>query len=167
LTRLLVLNGPNLNTLGRRNPEIYGTMTLDRILEEMNRRASERGAELRCHQSNHEGGLIDFLQAESGDAEGIIINAGALSHYGLALRDALEDTGKPVVDVHISNIYKREPHRQHSVIAEIARGQITGLGWRGYLGALDLLIDLIAEAPGGTHPPDPASRKAARSGQIA
>lgn len=143
--RILVLNGPNLNRLGQRNPEIYGSMTLEQILDEMRRRAAVAGVELRCYQSNHEGGLIDFLQAEAADADGIIINAGALSHYGLSLRDALEDFGKPVVDLHISNIYRREPHRQHSVIAEVARGQITGLGWRGYLGALDLLSALIAE----------------------
>src|ERR1700692_1830855 len=99
--RILVLNGPNLNTLGRRDPEIYGSMTLGQILDELEGKAQLRNVELRCYQSNHEGGLIDFLQAEAADAEGIIINAGALSHYGLALRDALEDTGKPIVDVHI------------------------------------------------------------------
>jgi 3-dehydroquinate dehydratase-2 len=142
--RILVLNGPNLNRLGQRSPEIYGSMTLDEILEEMRRHAGA-DVELRCYQSNHEGGLVDFLQAEAGDADAIIINAGALSHYGLSLRDALEDCGKPVVDVHISNIYRREAHRQHSIIAEVARGQITGLGWRGYLGALDLLVALLSE----------------------
>jgi 3-dehydroquinate dehydratase II len=160
--RILVLNGPNLNTLGRRDPEIYGSMTLDQILIEIQQRAKTRGVEIRSCQSNHEGGLIDFLQSESAGADGIIVNAGALSHYGLSLRDALEDTGKPVVDVHISNIYGREPHRRHSIIAEVARGQITGLGWRGYLGALDLLVDLIndgAQAPRGT---SAATRKAGR-----
>ncbi|HTE86945.1 MAG TPA: type II 3-dehydroquinate dehydratase [Dehalococcoidia bacterium] len=160
--RILVLNGPNLNTLGRRNPEIYGSLTLQQILDELQRRANERGVELRCQQSNHEGGLIDFLQAEAGEADGIIVNAGALSHYGLSLRDALEDTGKPVVDVHISNIYRREPHRQHSIIAEVARGQITGLGWRGYLSALDLLVDLLTEGGSSITAPSAATRKSAQ-----
>jgi 3-dehydroquinate dehydratase II len=157
--RILVLNGPNLNTLGRRNPEIYGSMTLDQILTELQQRAKAKGVEIRCCQSNHEGGLIDFLQAQSAGADGIIINAGALSHYGLSLRDALEDAGKPVVDVHISNIYRREPHRQHSIIAEIARGQITGLGWRGYLGALDLLADLINDSTQNARGASAATRK--------
>jgi 3-dehydroquinate dehydratase-2 len=148
VTRILVLNGPNLNRLGRRQPEIYGTTTLQQIVDAMSQRASTRGAEIRSFQSNHEGALIDFLQEEAEAADGIIVNAGALSHYGLSLRDALEDLGKPSVDVHISNIYRREAHRQHSVIAEVARGQITGLGWRGYLAALDLLLDLLAEEAG-------------------
>ena len=147
--RILVLNGPNLNRLGERNPLIYGRMTLEQILEELRARADALGVELRCFQSNHEGGLIDFLQAEAAESDGIIMNAGALSHYGLSLRDAIEETGKPVVDVHISNIYRREPHRQHSVIAEVALGQISGLGWRGYLGALDLLVAIIGERTAG------------------
>jgi 3-dehydroquinate dehydratase II len=143
--RILVLNGPNLNRLGRRQPEIYGRMTLDHILTSMQDAAATRGVELHDCQSNHEGELIDFLQAEGEAADAIIVNAGALSHYGFALRDALEDLGKPIVDVHISNIYRREPHRQHSIIAEIARGQIVGLGWRGYMAALDVLIALLEE----------------------
>jgi 3-dehydroquinate dehydratase-2 len=165
MMRILVLNGPNLNTLGRRNPEIYGSMTLEQILNELEGRARGRGVELRCYQSNHEGALIDFLQAEAADAGGIIINAGALSHYGLALRDALEDAGKPVVDVHISNIYRREPHRQHSIIAEVARGQITGLGWRGYLAALDLLVDIAADEQASTAVSSPATQKASAHGR--
>jgi 3-dehydroquinate dehydratase-2 len=146
--RILVLNGPNLNRLGSRQPEIYGRMTLDQILGAMEKTAAGRGAELRCFQSNHEGGLIDFIQVEAGQADGVIVNAGALSHYGHALRDALEDAGKPVVDVHISNIYRREPHRQHSIIAEIAVGQIVGLGWRGYIAALEVLMALLEEQGG-------------------
>lgn len=147
--RLLVLNGPNLNRLGSRDPAIYGTVTLDGILERMRQRAAALGVELRAFQSNHEGALIDFLQAEAGAADGIIINAGALSHYGLSLQDALAETHKLVIDVHISNIYRREPHRHHSIIAEVARGQITGLGWRGYLAALDVLHDLLQEEHSG------------------
>jgi 3-dehydroquinate dehydratase-2 len=164
--RILVLNGPNLNRLGLRQPEIYGTMTLQQIVDELQKRAAARGAEIRSFQSNHEGALIDFLQEEAAAADGIIINAGALSHYGLALRDALEDLGKPSVDVHISNIYRREAHRQHSIIAEVSRGQITGLGWRGYLAALDVLLDLLAEATDGQHS-GAATHKARSHGTVA
>lgn len=159
--RILVLNGPNLNRLGLRNPAIYGSTTLEQILDELRQRAQKRDAELRCYQSNHEGGLIDFLQAEAAEADGIIINAGALSHYGLSLRDALEDFNLPTVDVHISNIYRREAHRQHSIVAEVATGQISGLGWRGYLAALDLLIDLITERRESGDAGGPATQKAA------
>jgi 3-dehydroquinate dehydratase II len=157
--RILVLNGPNLNTLGRRNQGLYGSLTLDQILDRLRDRARERDVEIVSYQSNHEGSLIDFLQDQAGNADGIVINAGALSHYGYALRDALEDSGKPVVDVHISNIYRREAHRQRSVLAEVARGQITGLGWRGYLAALDLLVDLIIEDGTATQTTGPATLK--------
>ena len=143
--RVLVLNGPNLNRLGVRKPEVYGTTTLDQIQTALQKVAAGRGWELRCYQSNHEGELIDLLQSEGGAADAIIVNAGALSHYGYALRDALEDSGKPVVDVHLSNIYRREQHRQHSIIAEIAIGQIVGLGWRGYVAALEVIMALSEE----------------------
>jgi 3-dehydroquinate dehydratase-2 len=157
--RILVLNGPNLNTLGRRNPGMYGSLTLDQILDRLRERARERMVEIVCHQSNHEGSLIDFLQTEARESDGIIVNAGALSHYGFALRDALEDAEKPVVDVHISNIYRREAHRHRSILAEVARGQIAGLGWRGYLAALDLLVDLITEDGSAAKAGGPATRK--------
>lgn len=164
--RILVLNGPNLNRLGQRQPEIYGTMTLQQIVDALQERASARGDEIRSCQSNHEGALIDFIQQEAPSADGIIVNAGALSHYGLSLRDALEDCGKPSVDVHISNIYRREAHRQHSIIAEVARGQVSGLGWRGYLAALDVLLDLLAEGVDSPHD-GAATHKARPHGTVA
>lgn len=137
--RILVINGPNLNLLGKRQPEIYGTRTLEEINDLIRERAASLGLEVTFFQSNSEGELVDFLQREAPRAAGIIINPGALTHYGLSLREALSDTGLPVVEVHLSNIYAREEWRARSVIAPIARGQISGLGWRGYIAALEYL----------------------------
>ncbi len=143
--KLLLLHGPNLNMLGRREPEIYGSMTLDQINAAIQEQASARGASLLCFQSNHEGALVDCLHAEGWDADGIIINPGALTHYGLSLRDALASLRCPIIEVHLSNVYKREPFRHTSVIAPVATGQIAGLGWRGYLLALEWLLHDRAE----------------------
>jgi 3-dehydroquinate dehydratase-2 len=140
--KILAIHGPNLNLLGQREPEIYGTITLDQINQSLRERAAAAGATVVSFQSNHEGALIDFLQAEGLDAAGIIINPGALTHYGLALRDALASLHAPIVEVHISNVYKREPFRHTSVVAPIATGQIAGLGWRGYLLALEWLLSI-------------------------
>ncbi len=137
--RLLVINGPNLNMLGHRDRDVYGTMTLSDIEEMVRHRAEELGAEVEFFQSNSEGAIIDVLQARYASVNGIVINPGALTHYGLSLREALVDTGLPVVEVHISNIYARERWRHRSVVGPIAVGQISGLGWRGYLAALDFL----------------------------
>lgn len=126
--------------LGTREPHIYGATTLDQINQALAARASAEGARLLCYQSNHEGALIDWLQAEGGDAAGVIINPGALTHYGLALRDALANLSAPIIEVHISNVYTREAFRHTSVVAPVATGQITGLGWRGYLLALEWLL---------------------------
>ena len=137
--KLLVINGPNLNMLGHRDRDVYGTMTLSDIEEMVRHRAEELGAEVEFFQSNSEGAIIDALQAHYASVNGIVINPGALTHYGLSLREALVDTGLPVVEVHISNIYARERWRHRSVVAPVSVGQISGLGWRGYLAALDFL----------------------------
>ena len=146
--RILLINGPNLNLLGQRQPEIYGSTTLQQIEERVRKRAEEMGVEISAFQSNDEGGIIDFLQKESPAADGALINPGALTHYSLALRDALEATRLPFVEVHISNIYAREEFRHHSVLADIAVGQVSGLGWRGYLAALDSLVAILKERSG-------------------
>jgi 3-dehydroquinate dehydratase-2 len=137
---ILVLHCPNLNRLGRREPEIYGSTTLAEIDAALAARAEQAGLRLVSFQSNHEGALVDQLQGAGWTAAGIIINPGALTHYGLALRDALAALSAPIVEVHLSNVYKREPFRHTSVIAPVATGQIAGLGWRGYLLALEWLV---------------------------
>jgi 3-dehydroquinate dehydratase-2 len=139
--RILVINGPNLNSLGRRDKQIYGEKTLAEINALMEKQGKTLNTEVVTFQSNNEGALIDFIQEQSDAADGIIINPGALTHYGLSLRDALADTKLPVIEVHLSNIYAREEWRAKSVIAPIAEGQMSGLGWRGYIAALQFLVD--------------------------
>lgn len=146
--RILLINGPNLNTLGQREPEVYGKMTLTEIEKRAQEKAQALGVELRPFQSNLEGAIIDFIQAEGPSAAGIIINPGALSHYSLALRDALAASGLPAIEVHISNIYGREKFRRRSVTADVCRGLIAGLGWRGYVAALDALVEMLQEPAG-------------------
>ena len=139
---ILLINGPNLNILGSRDADHYGTITLEEIEKAFTQRASDLNLDLvSVFQANSEGDLVDFIQ--NNKADGIVINPGALTHYGYSLRDALEDFGKPIVEVHISNIYAREDFRNKSVIADIATGQISGLGLNGYLAALDFLIENI------------------------
>jgi 3-dehydroquinate dehydratase-2 len=139
--RILLVNGPNLNLLGKREPEIYGRLTLAQIEARVSARAKALGVELRTFQSNHEGAIIDYLQAEAPAADGIILNGGALTHYGLSLRDALVAVGTPAIEVHISNIHGREWFRRRSVTADACRGVVAGLGWFGYVAALEALVE--------------------------
>ena len=143
--KILILNGPNLNMLGKREQSYYGVKTLDDIAELVAERARQLDVDAEFYQSNHEGALVDYLQRLTPDVAGIIVNAGALTHYGLSLRDALIDARLPVVEVHLSNIHAREDFRRRSVIADIAQGQIAGLGWQGYLFALEYLTTHLKE----------------------
>jgi 3-dehydroquinate dehydratase II len=144
--RILLIDGPNLNTLGTREPEVYGNMTLAEIRSRVKEKADALGVELRPFQSNSEGAIIDFMQSEGPNANGIIINPGALTHYSVALRDALSATGLPAIEVHISNIYGREHFRRRSMTAGVCHGIIAGLGWRGYVAALEALAEIAARA---------------------
>ncbi len=141
--RILLLNGPNLGTLGRREPGIYGSETLDEIVAAARAHALERGSLLEALQSNHEGALIDRL--EQLDYDAVICNFGALSHTSYALHDALVACERPAVEVHISDITAREPWRRESVTAPATGHQIVGHGWRGYVEAIDWLLDGVAD----------------------
>ena len=145
MTKILVINGPNLNNLGRRDPGQYGSMTLSEIEAAISGRARELGVEVAFFQSNHEGAIVDFLQENSGDADGVVINPAALTGVGYSLGDALRDAGLPLIEVHLSNIHAREEFRRHSVVAPIAVGQLAGLGWRGYLYALEHITHHLRE----------------------
>jgi 3-dehydroquinate dehydratase II len=138
--RVLLVHGPNLNQLGQRDPAVYGTVTLEQIVQDMVAQARPHGVEIASFQSNHEGALIDWLQAHAGEAEAIIINPGGLSHYSVALRDALEDSRRPVVEVHLSDPAQREPFRQALVTATAALKVIAGKGPAGYREALDFVL---------------------------
>ena len=143
--KILIINGPNLNMLGKRDKATYGRKTLAEIDSVVKKQGEKLDAEITSFQSNSEGALVDFIQQQSSSADGIIINPGALTHYGFSLRDALADSGLPIIEVHLSNIYAREEWRTKSVIAPIAKGQISGLGWQGYIVALQTLVAELKE----------------------
>ncbi len=148
--KVLVLHGPNLNLLGTREPETYGHTTLADIDEALARRASETGLDLQTFQSNHEGALVDRIQAARTEGvDFIIINPAAYTHTSVALRDALAGVAIPFVEVHLSNVHRREPFRHHSYFSDQAVGVICGLGWQGYLLALDYVLAQEAAAPKG------------------
>lgn len=140
---VLVLSGANLNLLGQRQPEIYGSSTLDDIISEVASRTEALGYDLEHHQSNHEGDLVDLIGANRGRAAAIIINPGAFTHYSWAIHDALAAFDGPVIEVHLSNPSAREPWRHTSVIAPVADGTIAGFGSRGYRMAIDVVAELL------------------------
>jgi 3-dehydroquinate dehydratase II len=140
---IFILNGPNLNLLGLRQPEIYGHQTLDDVAEACSALAEDLGLSIRFHQSNHEGQLVDWVQEARGAAAGIIINPAAFSHTSVAILDALTAFDGPVIEVHISNIHKREAFRHHSFVSARADGVIAGCGVEGYLLALRRMVSLL------------------------
>ncbi|MBM03588.1 MAG: type II 3-dehydroquinate dehydratase [Chloroflexi bacterium] len=137
--KLLIINGPNLNLLGKRDRSLYGSLGLDEIENKLNSEAEKLKINIEFFQSNHEGNIVDFLQSNSLNSDGIIINPGALTHYGISLRDGLLDSKLPIIEVHLSNIHSREEFRNRSVVSDISVGQIVGLGWQGYIYALNFL----------------------------
>ena len=143
--RFLLVNGPNLNLLGSREPGIYGKKTYDNLILELQTHADRLGATLDCFQSNHEGEIIDCLHKADENFDAVILNPGALTHYSYAIRDAIQSINAPVLEIHISNIYARESFRQISVTAPACIGQITGLGIQGYYLAIDYFIDFISK----------------------
>jgi 3-dehydroquinate dehydratase-2 len=149
-----VIHGPNLNLLGRREPRIYGTTTLAEVERELRALARERQAEIDTFQSNHEGEILDRLHAAAERYDAVVLNAGALTHYSVALRDAIAAISIPVVEVHLSNLHAREPFRHVSVIAPVVAGQIMGFGMDSYLLGVRAALALISRATG----PDGSAR---------
>lgn len=145
MAKILIVNGPNLNKLGQREPEIYGDQTLDEINNDLTGLAQELEVELEFFQSNSEGGLIDYLQAEAEEANALIINPGAFTHYSVALRDAIVGSALPTVEVHLTNVQGREKFRRRSLIAPICLGVISGFGAYGYAMALSYFASLLTE----------------------
>jgi 3-dehydroquinate dehydratase-2 len=147
MKRILVIHGPNLNRLGQREPEIYGDDTLEDINTELVQAGNDLGVEVQTFQSNHEGALVDRIQQAAEEVDGLVINPAAYTHTSVALRDALQMLDIPVIEVHLSNIYRRAPFRHHSMTAPAATGQIAGLGKNGYLLALEALVRMAPKSP--------------------
>ncbi len=143
--RYLVLHGPNLNLLGTREPDVYGRVTLDDINKSLKRLADELAIDVDCHQSNHEGTLLDLMQGAAGVVDGCVINAGAYTHTSIALHDCIKAMPYPVVEVHLSNIHAREAFRHVSRLGPAVRASIAGLGWRSYTAALRALVEQVRE----------------------
>lgn len=142
--KILVLHGPNLNLLGTREPEVYGSLTLDDINQKLIELGRELGTEIKCLQSNHEGALIDALHEARTWADGVVFNPGGYTHTSVALRDAISAIQIPVVEVHLSNVYAREEFRHTSMISGVCKGKVTGFGWRSYLLGLRALVEMSA-----------------------
>lgn len=147
--KILVLQGPNINMLGRRKASQYGTMTMDEIHARLSDRAKELGCDIEFFQSNHEGALVDQVQVSRDEADGLILNPAGLTGVGYSLRDAVEDSGLPMVEVHLSNIHAREEFRRHSCFSAIAMALVAGFRWRGYIAALEMLVATIEEGREG------------------
>ena len=145
MLKVLLIHGPNLNLLGKREPKIYGTTSLKEINAKVMQIAEERGVELRIFQSNSEGALIEAIHDAGDWADGIVINPGAYTHYSYAIRDALAAVRLPTIEVHLSNIYAREEFRQISVVSAVALGCISGLGWRSYTLAIQALVEILQD----------------------
>lgn len=143
--KILVLHGPNLNLLGAREPEVYGSMTLDDVNKKLIELGRELGAEVKCLQSNHEGALIDALHDARIWAKGVVFNPGGYTHTSVVLRDAISAIQIPVVEVHLSNVYAREEFRHISMVSAVCKGKITGFGWRSYALGLRALAELLEE----------------------
>ena len=141
--KILILHGPNLNLLGTREPEVYGSMTLEDINNKLVGLGKELGAEIKCVQSNHEGALIDALHDAKMWANGVVFNPGGYTHTSVALRDAIVAIGIPVIEVHLSNVYAREEFRHKSLISAVCRGKILGLGWRSYTLGVRALVETL------------------------